>query len=45
MMEDLEKCQSYPHHCQPAKELTFPLGKPWINVAVRMEDGSIQPLT
>lgn len=24
MMEELEKCQSYPHSCQPAKELMFP---------------------
>lgn len=25
-MAEIEKCSSYPHSCQPAQTLTFPLG-------------------
>lgn len=41
-MAELEKCMG--RKCKPALDLNIPF-KPWMNVGVQMDDGSIQPLT
>lgn len=41
MMETLEKCMG--QKCAPAQDLVIPF-KPWINVGVRLEDGTVESL-